>query len=405
MPLYFGTAGDAAGLRHPFTLDATSRAALDGELARRGLFPLNVESIQRGVTSAAFWRNLIEGEVSRKTLVGFTRSLSLMLGSSIPLLEAIAGVTQRELDPDAREVFAALGRLVESGSTFHEALAQYPGVFPAYYVHSVQAGERAASLPQVLEKLAADLEFQGEIATDFMMSLIYPALLAVATFGLMGTSVFFILPRMALFYESMSIPFPAFTSAILDATNFVIANAALFGVVGLLVVYRVMTWVRTPAGSAALDRAVLKMPLIGRQVRAFRVGLVVRNLALMKESGLPLPEALEVLASGQASPEIGRALDLVRRYLEYGNPPSMAFEGAGLLGADDLRMLKAGEESDRLPFALRKVADERDREMKGIANALKAVLPILLLFLAGGIVLMLMIMVLLPTTEMLKNMP
>lgn len=405
MPLFFGTAGDAAGLRHAFTLDAPSRAALDGELARRGLFPLNVESIQRGFGSEAFFRNLIEGEVSRKTLVGFTRSLSVMLASSIPLLEALAGVTQRELDPDAREVFAALGRLVESGSTFHEALAQYPGVFPAYYVHSVQAGERSASLPQVLEKLGADLEFQGEMTTEFLMALIYPAMLGVATFGLLGASVFFILPRMAAFYESMSIPFPAFTTALLDGTSFVIANAALFGVVALLVAYRVVSWMRTPAGGAALDRLVLGTPLIGRQVRAFRIGLVVRNLALMKESGMPLPEALEVLASGQASPEIGRALELVRRYLEYGNPPSMAFEGAGLLGPDDLRMLRAGEESDRLPFALRKVADERDREMKGIANALKAVLPILLLFLAGGIVMMLMIMVLLPATEMLKNMP
>ena len=405
MPLFFGTAGDSEGVRHAFTLDAPTRAALDAQLERRGLFPLTVESIRRGVTSEAFWRNLVEGEVSRKTLIGFTRSLSVMLGSSIPLLETLAGVTARELDPDAREVFAALGRLVESGSTFHEALAQYPGVFPATYVHSVQAGERSASLPQVLERLAEDLEFQGQMQSEFVMAMFYPAALAVATVGLFVTAVGFILPRLVTFYQGMGIPFPAFTTALLDATDFMVGNGALLAVLLLLGVFRVATWYRTDKGRASFDRFLLGLPLIGRQLRAFRIGLAVRNLALMKESGMPLPESLEVLASGQSSGELGRSLELVRRYLEYGNPPSLAFEGAKLLGPDDLRMLRAGEESDRLPFALRRIADERDREMKSIANTLKNVLPIALLLVAGVIVLALMLMVLLPTTEMLKQMP
>ena len=403
MPLYFGTAGDAAGSRHAFTLDAPTRADLDQHLERRGLFPLQVESIQRGFASEAFWRNLIEGDVSRKTLIGFTRSLAVMLAANIPLLEALAGVTSRELDPDAREVFAALGRLLESGSAFHEALAQYPGVFPAHYVHSVQAGERSASLPAVLERLAEDLDFQREMTGQFLAALVYPAMLALATAGLFFTSVFFVLPRMATFYEGMGIPFPAFTRYLLDGVDFFERNWPLVTMVALMGGFRVVTGVRTPAGRARVDRFVAKLPLIGRQVRAFRVGMVVRNLALMKESGMPLPESLEVLAGGQASPEIARSLELVRRYLEYGNPPSLAFEGAKLLGPDDLRMLRAGEESDRLPYALRRVAQERDREMKEIATTVQNLLPVLLLLCAGAIVLALMVAVLLPTTEMLKT--
>ena len=230
-------------------------------------------------------------------------------------------------------------------------------------------------------------------------------MLALATVSLFLTSVFFILPRLATFYEGLGIPFPAFTAALLDGVKFAYANATLLSVVLLLGVYRLMAAYRTPAGKARFDAFLVGLPLIGRQVRAFRIGLVVRNLALMKESGMPLPEALEVLSKGQPSPEIGRALELVRRYLEYGNPPSLAFEGAKLLGPDDLRMLRAGEESDRLPYALRRIADERDREMKQIANTLKNVLPIILLVFAGAIVLMLMIAVLLPTTERLKQVP
>ncbi|MBI4860136.1 MAG: type II secretion system F family protein [Candidatus Riflebacteria bacterium] len=403
MPLFFGKAGDLGGITRPFTMDARSREELDRQLGRLGLFPIEVQEISRGVFSVAFWSNLFEGRVPTRSLIGFTRSLAVLLDSGIPILEALGTVTLRENDPDAREVYAAVGRQLEGGQDLHEALSRHTDVFPAHYVHSVQVGERSASLPAVLERLATDLETQEDLTGRFLQAMIYPAMLALATIALFVLSVVFVLPRFLELYSQMGVSPPQFTSTLMAAVDFVWQNSLLLILLVSLMVYRVYLLASTVDGRALLESFVLGVPMLGQQIRAYRLGSVARNLALMKESGMPLPEALEVLSRGEPSPAMARALELARRYLEFGNSPSTAFEGARLMDADAIRMVRAGEETDKLGMAFRRIATENERLMAHLADRIAALVPPILLVVAGVVVVAMVSATLIPMMEMIKN--
>lgn len=403
MPLYVGKAGDQLGRTHPFAVEASDRQVLDRELMAIGQFPLQVDEIKRGILSWAFWSNVFEGVVSTTTVIGFTRALAVMLKGGIPLVEAILMATSREEDPDARQIFTALARNVERGQTFHESLAYYPAVFPADYVHSVMAGEKAGMLTRVLAELAEDMEKMKELRTRILLSLVYPAFLALVATVMVGLMMFFVAPRLTSLNEGSTVEAPLVTLLVMGARDWFLENLLLVAIFVGFGLYQLSRLVATEAGRKAIDARIQRIPLVGRALDTYRTVMLFRNLALMREAGLPLIEAMVMLEGSSASDSFRETVSRARRYLEYGNPVTYAFESTNLLDPSSLRILQAGEESGELDNALREVSETLEKNLVALVERLTGALPAVLLLFSAVVITVVLISVMVPMTQMIGN--
>jgi general secretion pathway protein F len=121
----------------------------------------------------------------------FASTLSILMASGVPLLDAlrIAGqvLTNLVLQEDTRDV----AERVQEGSSLHRALEQ-SGHFPPMMVHMVASGEASGELETMLERSASNQERELEMTLGTMMSLFEP-LMVVFMGGMVLTIVLAIL--------------------------------------------------------------------------------------------------------------------------------------------------------------------------------------------------------------------
>jgi len=121
----------------------------------------------------------------------FASTLSILMASGVPLLEAlrIAGqvLTNLVLQQDTKLVAES----VEEGSSLNRALQQ-SGHFPPMMVHMVASGEASGELETMLERSATNQERELEMTLGTMMSLFEP-LMVVFMGGMVLTIVLAVL--------------------------------------------------------------------------------------------------------------------------------------------------------------------------------------------------------------------
>ena len=121
----------------------------------------------------------------------FASTLSILMASGVPLLEAlrIAGavLTNLVLQEDTQVV----AENVEEGSSLNRALQQ-SGHFPPMMVHMVASGEASGELETMLERSATNQERELEMTLGTMMSLFEP-LMVVFMGGMVLTIVLAVL--------------------------------------------------------------------------------------------------------------------------------------------------------------------------------------------------------------------
>lgn len=106
----------------------------------------------------------------------FASTLSILLSSGVPLLEAIkiAGAVLTNLV--LKDACSELAVSVQEGSSFHKALDK-TGQFPPMLVHMVASGEASGELETMLERVAKNQERELEMALGAVMSILEPALI------------------------------------------------------------------------------------------------------------------------------------------------------------------------------------------------------------------------------------
>jgi type IV pilus assembly protein PilC len=295
--------------------------------------------------------------------------------------------TQSE-SPGLKKVLRAVKEDVESGSTFADALRKHPKVFDELYVNLVAAGEVGGILDTIMSRLAIYIEKNMKLIKKVKGALIYPVCILVVAISVLLILLYYVIP----IFEKMFADFgakqalPAPTQSLIDLSNWMRDNwYFVFGGIAFLIVgtHYFKKW---PKGRYLWDKGMLKIPMIGGLLRKVAVAKFTRTLGTMVSSGVPILDALEVVAKSSGNKVIEEGIFYTREKIAEGKTMAEPLAEAGVFPGMVVQMIAVGENTGALDQMLSKIADFYDEEVDVAVDALTSMLEPLMMVLLGGMV-------------------
>lgn len=377
-------------------IDADNPRSARSQLRARGLVPISIAA--QGDAPAK------SGDVSRyrmrqAELALVTRQLASLLTAGLQLDVALATLVQQCEDEAQRDVFRAVRADVLAGHRFATALERHPRVFPRVYCATVAAGEQAGSFGLVLERLAQYLEDRQALRGKLLTAATYPAIVTVIALAIVVFLMTYVVPQVVQVFEQtrQSLPLP---TRVLLGISAVLRDYGIWLIIGCVgAAYALYRLLQREGPRGALDRILLRSPVIGRVVRGIDTARFASTLAMLSEAGVPMLRALSA-AEATLSNAVLRAAtaDAIDRVRE-GVGLARALAATSAFPPVLTRLIEVGETTGELPRMLAHAAAIQSREVERRVSALATLAEPLLILIMGGIVLGIVLAVLLPIIE------
>src|SRR6266699_409708 len=330
------------------------------------------------------------GGVDSKELAVFTRQFSVMIDAGLPLVQCLEILAGQQENKMFQKVLTGTRASVEGGTTLSAAMRQYEKVFDALYVNLVEAGETGGILDTILQRLSTYIEKNVKLKRAVKSALVYPvAVISVAAL-VITLLLWKVVPIFATLFAGLGVGLPLPTRIVIGMSNFI---GSIFGllflvlIVGSIIALKV--WYGTPVGRMAIDRTLLKLPVIGILLRKIAVARFTRTLGTLISSGVPILEGLDITARTAGNAVVEKALMKVRKSLEEGKSLTEPLKETNVFPGMVTQMIGVGEQTGAMDAMLQKIADFYEEEVDAAVKDLLAALePAMIIFLGvvGGVI-------------------
>ncbi len=361
-------------------MEAADDAAVKARLTQMGLDPTKVKKKPREL----HLKIPGTGGVTTKDLLVFTRQFSVMIDAGLPLVQGLEIIAAQADNREFRRVLTDVKLRVESGSTFADALAVHPKVFDELFTQLVRAGEIGGMLDTILQRLGAYIEKNEKLKRRVKGAMMYPSIVLVVAVGVTLVMLMFVTPTFEKMFKDFGGAMPAPTQFLIDLSHALTTYwYLLVGIpVALFIAWR--AWVGTAAGRMQWDAFVLKVPVAGSLVRKIAVARFTRTLGTMLSSGVPILDALEIVAKSSGNKVIERAILTVRLRIAEGKNIAGPLAETKVFPPMVVQMIGVGEATGAMDQMLNKIADFYDDEVDVAVGALtSAIEPVMMVFLGG----------------------
>jgi general secretion pathway protein F len=397
---------DERGKQKKGVLEADSVRQIRQMLRDQGLVPLEVDTaserqrepasgLLENLNNLNFLRRL--GNLDR---VLFTRQLATLIAAGLPIEEALQAIAQQsEKQHVASLVMGIRSRLLE-GHSLASSLGDYPGSFNTMYRSTVAAGEQSGHLDKVLENLADYSERQFEARRDVDMAMLYPAVLTLLAFVIVGALMIYVVPDMVNVLENMGQELPLSTRFLISASEISRDYWWLMALIMTGVVMGIRWLLEQPNIRLSWDHRKLSIPLVSRITRSSNAARYANTLSILTGSGVPLVEAMNIAAEVVTNQWLKRRLADATQRVSEGSSLRVALETVGYFPPMLLHMVASGESSGALDSMLEKVAIYQQTEVERIVTTMVRLFEPLMLLVMGGLVMFIVMAILLPILNM-----
>ncbi len=400
MAAYEYIALDPKGRQKKGVLEADSVRQIRQMLRDQGLVPLEVDTAREKATGGGFSLADIGRRLGALDRVLFTRQLATLVAAGLPIEEALQAIAQQAEKQAVRSLVMAIRSKVLEGHSLAGSLADYPGSFSHLYRSTIAAGEQSGYLDRVLENLADYEERQFESHRDVEMAMLYPVLLTLFAFGIVGALMVYVVPDMVGVLENMGQELPLSTRLLIGASEFVQAWWWLLIAGVVAVVFGVRWLLAQPGARLAWDRQKLSLPLIARITRSANAARYANTLSILTSSGVPLVEAMNIAAEVVSNQWLKRRLADATQRVSEGSSLRVALDGVGYFPPMLLHMVASGESSGELDSMLEKVAIYQQTEVERIVTTLVRLFEPAMLVVMAVVVMFIVMAILLPILTM-----
>lgn len=402
MPAFTFEALDAQGQTRKGTLEADNARAARSQLRSQALVPLQVQAVTAGQSreggSASRW--LTRPVFNSTSLAVWTRQLSGLVTSGLPIERALAALADEAEDERQHQLLAALRAEVNAGSSFARALEQHPREFSDIFCAVIGAGESSGSLAPVLENLADDLESRQALQSKLIGASLYPAIVTLVAIVIVIFLVSYVVPQVAGVFAGTKRSLPFLTTVMLNVSDFVRNYGWLM--LGLLVVgaagFRMA--LKNESFRESFDAQWLNLPLVGRLSRSYNAARFAGTLAMLAGAGVPILKALqaaaETLNNRALRADAMDALVLVREGAPLASALAQKKRFPGLVAM----FARLGEQTGQLPLMLQRAATQLSTEVQRRAMHLATILEPLLIVAMGLVVMLIVLAVLMPIIQL-----
>ncbi len=393
MPQFLYQAIDSRGNEQTGRLEAASAEQAAASLKGKGLHPTEIKSVaspsspwvKPASRTRAFRAFPFFKPLTARELALFTRQLATLLRAGMPLLRALDVLDRQEKNARMKEMLRALAEGIRSGGTLSDAMSRHGRIFDRLYINMVRAGEAGGALDLVFERLAGFQEKSQQLRGKVRAAMVYPLVVLVVAASILAGLLVFVVPKFKQIFADLlkGAPLPPLTRAVLAVSEGARAHwiGLLAGASVCGLVYQVCH--RHPAGRRALDRLVLRLPVIGELALKTLVARFSRTLGTLLSSGVPVLQALTIARDTCGNLRVAGAIGVVHDRVKEGEPMARPLEGTQVFPPMVPSLIEVGEHTGQLPEMLGKVADIFDGEVDTTVAGLSSLLePVMVVFLA-----------------------
>lgn len=372
---------DKRGVKMKGEQPAKNANLLRAELRRLGIMPTVVKPKPKPLFGAA------GKAVGSKDISFFSRQMATMMKSGVPIVSALEIIGSGHKNPRMKKMVDSIRADIEGGSSLYEAISRHPVQFDELYRNLVRAGEGAGVLETVLDTVATYKENIEALKGKIKKALFYPAMVVAVAIIVSAILLLFVVPQFEEVFKGFGAELPAFTQMIVGMSRFMVSYWWLMllliggSLAGFIFAYK-----RSPALQHTMDRWILKVPVIGEIMNNSAIARFARTTAVTFKAGVPLVEALGIVAGATGNKVYEEAVLRMRDDVSVGYPVNMAMKQVNRFPHMVIQMTAIGEEAGALDTMLFKVAEYYEQEVNNAVDALSSLLEPMIMVFIGTIV-------------------
>ncbi|MCE9679786.1 type II secretion system F family protein [Shewanella sp. AS1] len=400
MPIYRYRGRDAKGQVVTGELDATSESAAADQLMSRAIIPLSVTLAK--VKQDFKLDSLFTPKVGLDELQIFTRQMYSLTRSGIPILRAIAGLAESTHSKRMREALKDISEQLTSGRPLSSAMNHHSDVFDSLFVSMIHVGENTGKLEDAFNQLSGYIEREQETRRRIKSAMRYPLFVLLAVAMALVVLNILVIPKFADMFSRFGAELPWATQVLIGTSNFFVNYwyLLLFGALAAFVGIRY--WHSTEKGEKQWDQWKLKLPAVGSIIERSTLSRYCRSFAMMLSAGVPMTQALSLVADAVDNAFMHDKIVGMRRNIESGDSMLRASNQSQLFTPLVLQMVAVGEETGQIDQLLNDAADFYEGEVDYDLKNLTARLEPILIGIVAIIVLILALGIYLPMWDMLN---
>ncbi len=330
------------------------------------------------------------GGVSSKMLCTFTRQFSTLQDAGLPVLRSLK-ILEHQMKPGTlKNALIDVVEDVESGNSLSEAFGKHPKCFDRLYVNMVKAGEAGGALEVILKRLADFKEKAQSLKRKIVGAMIYPSVVILVAVLILTFIMIYIIPKFEKIFKDFKMKLPALTEWLMETSRWFTEYWYVLPLFPLGFYLMIKLIRLSKAGSYALDRLYLWLPIIGGLIEKTNVARSMRTLGTLIASGVPILEALAIVRETCTNAVFERMFTRVYESIREGDTISQPLKESKLVDDMVVNMIDVGEETGDLDSMLYKIADVYDEEVdvlvEGLIKLLEPMMTVLLGLIIGTIV-------------------
>jgi len=330
--------------------------------------------------------SFLKPNVTGKDIVIFTRQLSTMIDAGLPLVQGLEILEKQQSNKTFKDALGEIRLDVEAGSTLADAMRKKPKIFDNLFTNMIEAGETGGILDTILSRLAGFMEKSMTLKKKIKGALTYPVICLAISILILAVILIFVIPVFTEMFEDFGSALPLPTQIVVILSDFFKNNIFYIIIAIIALIMGIKKIYSTEKGQTIIDKGLLHAPVVGPLLRKVAVSKFTRTLSTMLQSGVPILEALQVVAKTSGNKVIETAVFRVGDAIAEGRPLADPLEETGVFPNMVVQMINVGESVGALDTMLEKIADFYDEEVdQAVENLTAMIEPFMMVFLGGMI--------------------
>lgn len=391
MPLYIYIAKNREGESQTSHMVAANKHELAALLRNKGLILISAELAghKKGLGESLNFIKKIKGigTISLVEKMMFSRHLSVMINAGLSLNQALAILAKQTKSQKFKKIINQIEKDISQGQSFNESLKKHPKIFDNLYVNMVSVGETGGNLSEVLKILSEQMKKNHELISRVRGAMMYPSVIVVAMIGIGILMMIMVVPKLTEVFEEIDVDLPITTQFIIFISNF-LKNNLILGLIGLVAFAVMIKFImRNKEVKRFLHKIYLHLPVFGSLIRKINSARLSRTLSSLIKSGVPITNALEVVAKTLSNIHFKEALMDSIQEIEKGKKISETLgKYENLYAPMVIQMIGVGEETGSLSNILDNLADFYEEEIDNTTKNMSSILePIIMVIIAAAV--------------------
>ena len=413
MPAYQYEALDAQGKKKKGMIAADSLRDARKRLQSKTLFPVSLTEGGRAEASDRLASTSLtsrlssllsslsssstrSAKISSRDLAMVTRQMATMVGAGLPVDETLQAISAQSEKPLIRDVLTNIRSRVVEGEKLSEAMKVEAKSFDDLYRAMIAAGEASGDLGGILARISEYCDKSEDVRTKVQAAMVYPVVLSVIATGVLVLLMTFVVPKIAVQFESFNAELPALTRFVIGLSDILTHLGPAFLLIIIAAGIGYTAAMRRKPLRLKVHGFWLQLPLVGRLLRVVASARFARTLGTLVEGGSPVPEAILAARETQTNQVVRDAVDGIYKDVREGSALANAFRKSGIFAPLLVYMVAMGEKSGSLSHMLTKTADYLEGEFDGVTRTLMNLLEPAIVVIMGLMVGVIVMSIMLP---------